>query len=268
MIKSRLINLQLFAEEAATEELPPGTFKWFDPQAKKEIFIPEKVGEIDMKVILGHVTSGVRKAVSGEIESKYKSQLDELKSIVSNKDSNLAEFQEKLQKFEDEKLTQEERTKKEIDRERNKYITENKKFQDESIAWQTRFKDSTIDNAILGALPANVYNASQTMLLVKNLLKPEVVQTERGFETMLSLTVDGVENKYTPKEAIELFLAMPGNEHHLKNNLLPGAGSSKSGARVGSGGFQYKKSDLSNNPKLRAEYFEKMKNGEPVAIIE
>jgi hypothetical protein len=83
---------------------------------------------------------------------------------------------------------------------------------------------------------------------------------------MLSIEIDGETHQLPPKQAVEMFLAMPGNENLLKNNLMPGANTSKSGAKSVNGSLVYKRSDIAANPKVRSEYLEKIKKGESVSI--
>ncbi len=271
------INLQLFPEggEGGTggEQNAEGFFKFFDPESKKEILVPEKIKagdqEIDMRVIMGHLNSGIRKSVSKDIEARNEKRMKELNDLLANKETTTMELQKKLQEFEDEKLSAEDRAKVAIERERAKFQNDLKKHQEEAVSWRTQFQNERIDNAILGSLPASVYNPSQTMLLIKSLLKPELIANDKGgFDTVLSITIDGEEQKLPPKEAIEKFLAMPGNEHHLKNNLNPGAGTSGNGGRALNGGLAYKRSEVASNPKIRQEYSSKLMKGENVSLID
>jgi nitrogen fixation/metabolism regulation signal transduction histidine kinase len=151
-------------EQEQTNGIPEGFMEWYDPQNKKKVMLPKKIGDQDTSVIMGHLTSGIRKSLQKEVGEKYSKQMEELRQLASSKDMTLQELQVQLQKYEDEKLTNEQRIQKELERERNKYTQETQKFQKEAEEWQSRFKQTTIDNSIFSALPPSVYNPTHTML--------------------------------------------------------------------------------------------------------
>lgn len=264
MTTKHKINLQLFADG---EEAPEGTWVWHDPQTGEKHIVPAMIGNIKADVLYGHMVSGLRKPISKEIESKYERQLRELKEAASSKEMTMTELQSKLQEMEDEKLTLTERQKKEFERSQEKILKDLKAREDELNGWKNKYSQTLIDNTIYSSLPQGlVHNPQQTSIIIKQLLQPEIVSSEKGDEVFLNFAIDGEQKKMPAQDAVKLFLAQPGNEHHLRSNLQAGAGTSKSASVTENGGLRFSREKLANDPSARKEYLEKMKNGQNVEM--
>ncbi|TGN20791.1 hypothetical protein [Leptospira idonii] len=97
------LNLQLFG---SSEVLPVEVFEWKDPETQKVFQIPLKIKtgseEIDMKVVIGHLNSGIRKVVTREVRAKAESKVKELKAILAEKEIFESDLTEKAKGFEKE----------------------------------------------------------------------------------------------------------------------------------------------------------------------
>ena len=265
MHKNRKINLQLHAEgDSGSEEF----IEFKDPVNNQVIKLPPKIGDQDTKVLLGHIISGSRKHVQTELEAKYSKQQEELRTLLQNKDITLEEVNQKLQKFEDEKLSVEERAKKEAERIKSTYDSKLTDAEKRAQQNYNLFAETKIDNDIYSAFAGHkLYNPEQTKLLLKQMGQASIKEENGKYITSFKFIVDGVEKEMSPKDAVGHFLAQPENAHHLASSLLPGSGTQSSGKRVVDGKIAYLRSDL-QNPAIMKEFSEKRKKGEPVTIIE
>jgi len=266
------INLQLFPEDGASGVIE--TFEWQDPHTNEKHLLPTKVKagdkEIDIKTAIGHMNSGIRKVLQNEITKKSEAKYQELQTMLNDKNITVEQLQTKLQEIEDSKLSMEEQIKNQSKREIQKANDFAKSKEQEAITNYNLFQETKIDNDIYTAFSGfSLSNAEDTKLLIRQKGNAKVIKDEASgqFKTVLTFNVDGEAKELTPKEAVELYLADPNNSHHLKNNLRAGGGSTNGGKATKDGKIGYTRSSL-NDPTTRAEYHAKMKNGEPVTIIE
>lgn len=251
-------------------------FEFIDPSTGSKLPLPKKMKvadkDVDLQKLLGGVIGKTKKDVTQKLEETYKPILEKVAALEHKSD----ELTQLLQKAEDEKLSVEDRAKKERERESKKISEE----RDQAIA-QAKHLSSTLetviaDNEILSAMGEfpEIINPGQLLQLVRLNHAIEVKLTNgngraKGTVSIKMIDEDGKEEMLPPKEAVEKLIAKPEYSHFLKSNLVAGGGSSSSsGARMGADGtMKYKRSAL-KDPKVYKEYSEKKMLGEKVSIIE
>lgn len=250
-------NLQLFGEESATIET-------FEVEIDGEkITLPKQVNGIDFQKIHGKTIANTRKGT----ELKYKAELDKVNGVLANQNLSLAEKEEALRKFEEEKLSVEERLSKEFTRKEKKYTEELGIYKTAAEKNFQLFASTKIENEIYSALPLDkLAKPDDTIELLKLRTKPTLVEVDGKYKTVFKMDVDGEERELTAKEASEIFLAA--NPHHLKSSLIQGMGTSTLGGRSMGGGLVYSRREMNSNPNLRGEYNKKLMSGENVQIID
>lgn len=104
----RKFNLQLFADET-----PAPTIETFEVEIEgKKVALPTEVNGVNLREVYGKTIATTRKMT----ESKYKGELEKVNGVLANQNLTLAEKEEALRKFEEEKLSVEERLSKEYSR--------------------------------------------------------------------------------------------------------------------------------------------------------
>lgn len=244
------------------------TFNFKDPQTHTDHKLPKKVGDVDLQVMIGHIIGKSNREAEKKAETKYKGLVEKIQSESS---SQFSELQAKVEELEMEKLTEQEKAEKLAE----KKVSEAQKKSDEhkfyaETNWQL-FKENKIDNDIISALGKHdLYNPAQTRMVLKQMGEADIVQDNGSYRTTLKLNIDGEVKEMTPKEAGEYFLAQPENAHHLKNNLRSGGGTNQGGnsGRMGTDGtIHYTRTSLKDE-KVRAEYNKKLRDREPVQIVD
>jgi hypothetical protein len=260
--------------EPTNPPTPPKTGEFFemkDPVTGEVRKLPK-----ELEPFMGHVISKTRK----ETEGKYKPLIDDLNNQLKNNQLSLGEqetLRARIQELEEANMSAEERAKLQIDREKKTWEDKHKKAEQYGNDGWNNFYQTKIDNDLFAALGKHdLYNPDQTKMILKTMGGAKVVKNEESgkFETKLTMLVpdkDGAlkEQVLSPQEAVDKFLALPENANHLKASLRPGggAGSSKGGKRGSDGAITFTRQDLLD-PAKRKEYNEKLRNREPVHIVE
>ena len=216
----------------------------------------------------------VASASRRDAEAKRKRDIDEINATNKSNEEKLALLEEKQRELEDAGLSDVEKHKKEQER--------NKLEQDKIVKDLTQnrnniegeYHNTLVENALHHALSTkDLSNSAQTMLLLKSLGKAKVTTDENGSRRVVidakDLCIpddlkDGafLEGELTPLEAVDKFLSIGTNAHHLKNNLLPGSGTRKDGKPAGADGVRrFKSSELRVSAELRAEQANLIKSG-------
>lgn len=229
----------------------------------KEIKLPKVIDGINLQEGLGQVIGRSR----SEAKKEFEKTASELRELLQKKDITIEEFGQKLQQIEDEKLTTEERIKKETSREVEKLRKELEKVSGESKSHLDKYKNTRIENEILSAISKHqVVNASQLSILLRAAGAADLAAEENGVDkVILKMKINGEEQVLSPADAVEKFLAMPENMHHLKNNLRSGGGSTAGGNKRPDGTISYTRDQL-RDPAVRKEAYEKMARGEKVDL--
>lgn len=255
MKNNRIFNLQLFGEEGTDPETFEATLEG------KKVILPKKVGDINLEELHGKTISTTRKMT----ESKYKSELEKVNSVLANQNLTLAEKEEALRKFEEEKLSVEERLSKEFSRKEKKYTEELGTYKTAAERNFQLFANTKIENEIYSSLPLDkLAKPEDTIELLKLRTRPTVMEVDGKYKTVFKMEVDGEERELSAREAAEIFLAA--NPHHLKSSLIQGMGTSVLGGRSMGGGLVYSRREMNANPSLWAEYNKKLLNKENVEI--
>lgn len=238
------------------------TFKFKDPANYKEIDLPKSINGINLEELLGHVISKSRQ----DTEKKYKQLVDAAKEEQTGEFKKL---QEKIQQLEDERLSAEDRVKVVAEREKKTWETKMTDLQGKADRNWYLFQENKITNDIYSAFTGfDLYNPEQTMMILRTLGKAKLVEENNNFYTKVSFNFDGQDEEFSPREAVQKFLARPENAHHLKNNLKSGNGTSTNGARkAADGSIVFTRSQLNSDPRAMKEYSEKMRKGEDVRIV-
>lgn len=202
--------------------------------------------------------------------SKWEDKFKALSSEYNNSKITLEQYESQLRQIEEEKLSETDKIKRQFEREIKTRDSALKEFQDKAEKNYSLFRDTKIDNDLIGAISGigngiEAANPQQLSLLLKTLGKAELVEENGNFVTKISLTIDGEIIQMSPKEAVIKFLSLPENAHHIKNNLRSGGGTSSAGTRTnGSGIAVFTKSDMSD-PVKRKQYLDLSKAGkEPI----
>lgn len=247
------------------------TFEWKDPEGKT-YKLPNKP---EIKEAISKSSHWGKK----DATRKFQSQLDEMSRLVQDKTTTLETLQNKMREIEEAGLSDVEKHKKQQERMKLETEAKIKALADEKAQWENRYTETEIKNTLYGALSKHgLNNPAQTMMIIKQLGKAKLVKDEQSgeYKTVLDakslglpdpLTGGIIEGELSPQEAIDKFLAMPDNAHHLKNNLKPGNGTSQTGGmKKTDGTITYKRSQIANDPKVRAEYNQKLLAREKVEL--
>ena len=268
-------DLQRFAEgegdNSGGESGGDTGFEFIHPQTKQKVVLPSKIGEVETKSFIEAVIAKSRTDVKSQLSKEYEPLM---KEVEQYKDNN-AKLQEMLDKFENEKLTAEERTLKERKRFEDEAKSKVESAMNEASFFKSMFKSTIEQNQILGEFSGreDVYRPDQAYKLMKAEFPIEVVEEDdngkKRYRTIVKLpNTDGTLEDLDPKTAVERWLAMPEHNHFLKSNLQPGSGSSSAGGRRNAtGALVYKRSQM-HDPKVRQEVTEKMRSGEAVELID
>ena len=195
-----------------------------------------------------------RTSAEGETKKKYESILAE----YQQKTISLEEMTAKIQQMEEANLSESERLKKELERTTKAKEQELKTFKEQSDKNFSLFKNHKIENDLISAVTSigngiEVVNPSQLALLLKTVGNADLVEENGNYLTKISLTVDGETVTMSPKEAVQKFLSIPENFHHIKNNLKSGGGSTSAGVRQnGTGQSVFSRSELQDGNKRKA----------------
>ena len=254
---------------AGQADAPP-VFEFKDPKTGMKMVLPEKVGEVNFKGLIGDVIAKSRTDIKRELEEKYKPLLEK----VSQYEATIPELQAMIQKIEDEKLTEAERNQKAIEREKSSLTAKITASEEKAGTFERMFKDTIEENALLASFSsrADVYQPDQAFKLLKAEFKVDIVEGEGEGRGKYKVVVhmpgeNGTTEELDAKTAVEKWLAMPEHNHFIKSNLQPGAGSSANGGRRDQNGTVYYKASQMQNEKIRAEYNSKLKAGESVQLI-
>ena len=228
-----------------------------DPRNGREFKIPK-----DLADAFNHQAKLARTSAESKVEEKYKSIMQD----YSQKNLSLEELTQKLQQLEDEKLSETDRIKREFERTVKTKDQTLKEWEEKANKNYTLFRDTKIDNDLIGAIQGigngiEAANPQQLSLLLKTLGKAELVEENGNYVTKISLTIDGESVQMNPKEAVIKFLSLPENAHHIKNNLRSGGGTSSAGTRTnGNGVAVFTKADMAD-PIKRKAYLDLSKAG-------
>jgi len=251
---------------------PVPTFEFLDPKTKAKLKLPEKLGDVNVKELLGSIIEKSKMDVKQKFEEQYKPILEQV-NLLSGKNS---ELEAAIQKIEDDKLSDSEKALKTIERERNAAATKITEHETRAKTFETMFKETVEENALLSGFSsrADVYQPDQAYKLMKAEFPVEVVDTNEGegrrkYKVIIKMPNEqGAVEDLDPKTAVERWLAMPEHNHFIKSNLQPGAGSSMNGGRRDvSGTVIYKRSQMQNE-KVRKEYALKIASGESVQLVD
>jgi len=209
MMKQMTIDLQHFmsGEGHLTIEI----FEWKDPESQKILKIPVKIKtgneEIDMKVIIGHLNSGIRKVVSRDVRSKVEAKLKELQDALASKDNINKELLAKIKEYEDSKLL----TRKQMEKNNHQLLLKEK----EANASFQMFQEIKIEKDICSALyNLNIKNIEETFLLIKEKGTALLKEENGKYRTVICFQINGTEKEFSVKEAVGFFsLNSMGLEH-------------------------------------------------------
>ncbi len=224
-----------------------------------------------MKVVIGHLNSGIRKVLSSEIKNKSDKEIKALKDALNDKDVSQAELLQKIQDYEDSKLDVDKQAEVKAQRiieAANKKATD---FENTAKTNYNLFEEKTIETDIYAAFSGHQLNDTEdTMLIIRNRFTPKVVKDESTgrFKTVLIDPNDPDKKEQSAKEAVDAYLSLPKSAHLLASNLKPGGGSRSGGRIANDGTLVYSDKEMQKNPELRREYHAKMKAGEKVKITD
>lgn len=231
----------------------------------KQLKLPKVLdGGIDLQRVINEAIGKSK----GDAKRQYSDELKELRQALESKTMSIDEMTARLTQLEDEKLSVEEKAKKEWER---KLVSTTKELELERQARASatqRLHDTLIESSLLSEISKHdVANPRQLMILLRNEGQAKIVNQNGVDKVALALHVNGEVAELSPAEAVAKYLALPENAHHLRNNLRPGGGSSAAGGRLGSdGSLNYTGEQLARDPKARAEALAKLKAGESVSF--
>ncbi len=259
------------AETGQPTETGETTVALFEAQIGGEkIPVPEKIKvgdrEVSLKDLITRSSSGARK----EAEARMEKKLAQLRSELDSTELTKKEIEERLQKIEEENMTASEKAAREIEKSKKKWETDVQTLTVQAQTATKKYHDNLIRNEIRGAFGGfELYNPEQTALLVQAMGQPKVVETDGTDRVLMTMVVDGEAVEMAPKEFVQKYLAMPGNENQLRATVKPGAGSSQSGARRDStGGLVFTRKQLQDDPAAQKEYRDALLAGKPARIEE
>lgn len=228
-----------------------------DPRSGKEYQLPKEAVDA-----FNYQFKMARTSAESKVEEKYKSVMAD----YQNKQITLEEMTQKIQALEEQSLSETERIKRESEREIKKRDAILKETEEKANKNYSLFRDTKIDNDLMGAISGigngiEATNPQQLALLLKTLGKAELAEENGNYVTKISLTIDGETVQMSPKEAVVKFLSLPENAHHIKNNLRSGGGTSSAGTRTnGNGVAVFTKADMAD-PIKRKAYLDLSKAG-------
>ncbi len=198
MIRQNRINLQHFTHEENRE--PIEIFEWKDPESQKILKIPAKIKtgneEIDMKVIIGHLNSGIRKVISREVRAKSEGKLKSLQDTLINRENTQVELLTKIKAY-NMLLVQKEKEAK-------------RNFQ--------LFREIKIERDIHDALSGfDLKNIEDTILQLKVTGKASLKEESGKYQTIFSFKVNGEEKDFSAKDAVVYYFSDPLNAYQLAN---------------------------------------------------
>lgn len=225
--------------------------------------IPVMAGDVNIKELLGKAAGAARKEAEARLKEKYAP----LESALSDKTLTAQQLQEKIDAFELEKLSAEDRVKKQYENEMKKRDQAIKDANDIATKNLNLFRENKIQNDIHAALSGfNLFNPEQTMLMMRHVGKADLVEADGSYKTVFRVSENGVESELTPKDFAAKFLALPEYANQIKNNLIAGGGTgSGSGSRSPSGSLLFKRSEMAASAAVRAEYT-KAKAANPAGV--
>lgn len=195
-----------------------------------------------------------RTSAEGETKKKYESILAE----YQQKTISLEEMTAKIQQMEEANLSESERLKKELERTNKTKELELKTTKELADKNFSLFKNHKIENDLISAVTSTgngieVVNPAQLALLLKTIGNADLIEENGSYVTKISLTIDGENVTMSPKEAVQKFLSIPENFHHIKNNLKSGGGSTSAGVRQnGTGQSVFSRGELQDANKRKA----------------
>ena len=137
-------------------------------------------------------------------------------------------LKEVLQKYEDEKLSAEERVQKEFERKMGKVENEKLAEQEEKSKYLTLYNKERINNTLYKELSKfDIYNLKQAMDLLQKEGQASLVESNGKDEVVLKFEVDGEIIDMAAEEAVKHWIKQSHNQHHLKANLISGAGTNR-----------------------------------------
>jgi hypothetical protein len=236
-------------------------FEFMDPVTRKTVDLPKTIDGVDLKSLLGHVISSHR--------NETKKKIAKLESDVENYRVKAEELESELQEISDKNMTDDDKRKREEDK-LTRQLQELESRADNN--WNL-FKQNQIENDLYKAMAGHdLCNAQQTMMLLKSLGSPDIVDEEGRYKTVLKMTLPDesgeiTEQELEPAEAFKKWISLEENRHLLKNNLRAGGGSNN----VRTGGdsqpiTSFTREDLANNPEARKALLQRIKKGESLNI--
>jgi len=251
--------------ETQEQAEPQPSFDYTDPKTGATIKLPAMVEGQDLKQLMDRASASARISTESKLKTKYR----ELEEMVRDKDSNYQALQEKLEQIEDEKLTADDRAKKQYSREVEKAQKEAATLAARADQNFNLFQETKISNDLYGAFAGyELSNIEQAMLILRSQGQAALVEVDGKYSTQLKMMIDGELVELSPKDAVAKWVALPENAHFLKNNLRPGGGTSSKGGSLNSDGqLVYKRSQL-HDPAIRKEFNDKLSKGETPEIVD
>lgn len=248
--------------------LTPETIEYFefkDPVNRQTVELPKTIDGVDLQELIGHAISKTRKETKEQIEKRYQPLMSEAEKYRTQSE----ELEAELQKLTDQNMSVDDIRKRDAEK-WSKKLQDIEKKADHN--WNL-FRQNQIENDLYKAMAGHdLCNAQQTMMLLKSLGNPDLVEDDGKYRTVMKMALPDesgtiVEQELDPGDAFKKWINLEENRHLLKNNLRSGGGSNN--LRTGGDSqpiTSFSREELGKNPEARKAFLQRIKSGESINI--
>ena len=254
--------LKLFPDDGAQPgggDQTPEMMSILDPVTKQNVEIPKSVNDL-----IGHMISTERKITRDTVKKEFAPFMTSLESLKGENE----ELAKEVEKFKESQMDEKQKATAQAERQQKEIENKMKSLEDKSLFWQAKcFEMQKKDDVRKAIGDVNLRNPEQTvqLFLLEGDAKVEQIFDDTGkgtneYRTYLKMSLLNEQNQVeevtgTPSELFSRWVNQPQNQHHIANNLTPGAGSQK-GSQTGS-----------SEKTITREAFDKMNSAERAAAI-